>query len=199
MGGSYGYNRNEDIADYRTGRELVLMLVDIVSRGGNFCLDVGPRADGRIPVIMQERLLQIGRWLAANGEAIYGTRMWRAACQWSAGERPKPKRGEYMSGFDILKETVAPERGQAVKEIFFTRKCEALYAITPRWPGKELVIRGVRAEKGSRATWLATGQALKWKNKGADLVIAMPEFDPNTLPPELQGAYAFGITGVDNE
>jgi hypothetical protein len=45
-------------------------------------------------------------------------------------------------------------------------------------------------------TWLASGQSLKWKNKSADLVIFMPEFDPNALPPELQFAHAFRITGV---
>ena len=196
MGGSYGYNRNEDVADYRSGRELVLMLADIVSRGGNLCLDIGPRADGQIPVIMQERLLEIGRWLAANGRAIYGTRMWREPCQWSAGERPKVRRGEYMSGFDILKETVTPEAGMAVKEVFFTRQAEALNAITPLWPGRELIIRGVRAGKGSRVTWLATGQTLKWKNTGENLVIALPEFDPNALPPELQYAYVFRIDRV---
>ena len=196
MGASYGYNRNEDISDYRSGRELVLMLADIVSRGGNFCLDIGPRADGKIPVIMQERLLQIGRWLKANGDAIYGTRMWRAPCQWSEGARPQAKRGEFMTGFDILKETVAPEKGQAVKEIFFTHKADSLFALTPRWPGKELIVRNVRAGKESRVTWLATGQILKWKNKGESLVISMPAFDPNALPPELQCAYAFRITGV---
>jgi alpha-L-fucosidase len=196
LGASYGYNRNEDIADYRSGRELVLMLADLVSRGGNLCLDIGPRADGQIPVIMQERLLQIGRWLKANGEAIYGTGTWRRPCQWSVGARLQAKRGEYMTGFDILKETVAPEAGQAVKEVFFTAKADSLNAITPRWPGKELVIRDVRAAKGSLVTWLATGQILKWKNKGEDLVISMPEFDPDALPPELQYAHAFRITGV---
>jgi alpha-L-fucosidase len=51
------------------------MLIDVVSRGGNLCLDIGPSADGRIPVIMQERLLQIGAWLKTNSEAIYGTRL----------------------------------------------------------------------------------------------------------------------------
>ncbi len=77
IGCSFGYNRNEDIEDYHTADELIHLLVDTVSRGGNLLLDVGPTADGRIPVIMQERLLQIGRWLQVNGQAIYGSRRWR--------------------------------------------------------------------------------------------------------------------------
>ena len=44
-----------------------------VIKGGNLLLNVGPTADGRIPVIMQQRLMDIGRWLKINGEAIYGT------------------------------------------------------------------------------------------------------------------------------
>ena len=79
IGHSYGYNRNEDLGDYDTPEALIHMLVKAASNGGNLLLDVGPTADGRIPVIMQERLLQIGRWLAVNGEAIYGTRRWKVA------------------------------------------------------------------------------------------------------------------------
>ncbi len=74
MGASFGYNRNENIYDYKSSKELIHLFIQIVSKGGNLCLNVGPRADGVIPVIMQQRLIDIGNWLTVNGEAIYGTK-----------------------------------------------------------------------------------------------------------------------------
>ena len=113
MGFSYGYNRAERLEDYHTGRELVLMLTDIVSRGGNLLLDIGPTADGTIPVIMQERLHEIGDWLQVNGEAIYGTRPWKQTRQWSAGEMPQVKyNSEFESAYDVTKLTNKPEAGK---------------------------------------------------------------------------------------
>lgn len=88
IGYSFGYNRAEPLSNYRTGEELVWILADLVSRGGNLLLDVGPTADGRIPVIMQDRLAEIGAWLRVNGEAIYGTSTWKVSEQWTEGERP---------------------------------------------------------------------------------------------------------------
>ncbi len=74
IGGSFGYNEQESLEHYSSSEELVHTLVDVVSRGGNLLLNIGPTADGRIPVIMEQRLTDMGTWLARNGEAIYGTR-----------------------------------------------------------------------------------------------------------------------------
>jgi len=81
IGKSFGYNRVEELHDYKSAGDLIHLLADVVSRGGNLNLDIGPTADGRVPVIMQERLLEIGAWLKAYGEAIYGTHPWRATSE----------------------------------------------------------------------------------------------------------------------
>jgi alpha-L-fucosidase len=182
MGYSYGYNREEDAWDYNSAQSLIYHLIDKVSRGGNFLLDIGPDAHGKIPPIMQERLLDIGKWLSANGEAIYGTERWKYTCQWSAGKRDyKAKKGEDF----MLKLTVDAAPGYATKEVFYTYKSaqQLLYAILPRYPADgKIVLKNLGPTVPlKKITLLATGAVLPATLQGNDVVIQLPAFDPNVF------------------
>ncbi len=61
---------------YKPSNELIKKLVDIVSKGGNFLLNVGPRPDGSLDTAAYARLRDLGAWIKVNGEAIYGSRMY---------------------------------------------------------------------------------------------------------------------------
>jgi alpha-L-fucosidase len=74
LGRSFGLNRGEDIAAYLTPEMLIHFFIKAVANGGGMTLNVGPKADGQIPLLQQERLLQLGDWLKVNGEAIYGSK-----------------------------------------------------------------------------------------------------------------------------
>lgn len=59
--------------NWKSTETLVRNLIDIASKGGNYLLNVGPTAEGEIPGASVERLAEVGKWMEANGEAIYGT------------------------------------------------------------------------------------------------------------------------------
>lgn len=71
VGTQWGY-KYEDT--YKSARELVRMLIDVVSRGGNLALNVGPQPNGELPARALQELSGLGAWLKVNGDAIYGTR-----------------------------------------------------------------------------------------------------------------------------
>jgi alpha-L-fucosidase len=71
IGKSWGYHY-DDV--YKTPYQIIRMMIDIVAKGGNLALNVGPQPDGRLPREAVERLKALGAWLKVNGEAIYETR-----------------------------------------------------------------------------------------------------------------------------
>lgn len=143
---SYGYNRETPDDAYMTAEEVVHSLVDIVSKNGNFLLDIGPRADGTIPEIMQTRLRETGAWLAVNGEAIYDTTYWSRMAQLG----------------DDLRFTVRPN--------------EAFYIHSLARPGARLTVEApVPVRAGDQVTMLGHGRPLTWTVAGGALVIDVPE------------------------
>jgi alpha-L-fucosidase len=167
MGYSYGYNKEEDIWDYNSAQSLVLALVDKVSRGGNFLLDIGPDDHGKIPPIMQERLLQIGAWLQENGEAIYNTRRWIRTSQASANDSKE-------------------------KDLYFTYNptSNALYAIAPTFNNNgEYIIKDMDLPAGTNISFVATKEKCAWKKQGNDIVVTMPSYRPAMI----KAPYAYAI------
>lgn len=71
LGNSWSYKPDDE---YKSARQIVHMLVDIVAKGGNYLLNVGPDATGNLPTEAVARLAKIGAWMKINGEAIYATR-----------------------------------------------------------------------------------------------------------------------------
>jgi len=167
MGYSYGYNKEEDIWDYNSAQSLVLALVDKVSRGGNFLLDIGPDDHGKIPPIMQERLLQIGAWLQENGEAIYNTRRWIRTSQAAANNSKE-------------------------KDFYFTYNptSNALYAIAPKFNNSgEYLIKDIDLPAGTNISFVATKEKCAWKKQGNDIVVTMPPYKPAMI----KAPYAYAI------
>jgi alpha-L-fucosidase len=166
IGGSYGFNRDENIDDYNTSEELVHELIDIVSRGGNLLLNVGPTADGRIPVIMQQRLKDIGEWLGVNGEAIYGTRPWEGAAQ--------------------IRRDVMP--------MYFTKKGKDLFVIWTKWPEKDFLITGAGGKKNTKVSLLGFDGTVRWREMGNGMCVYPPDLNPATNP--CRFAWVFKISDV---
>ena len=67
---TWGFKKDD--TDWKTPEDLTFKLVDIVSKGGNYLLNVGPTSEGVIPQASQDNLRAVGRWLKVNGESIYG-------------------------------------------------------------------------------------------------------------------------------
>jgi len=71
MNDTWGYKKDDQ--NWKSPETLIRNIIDTASKGGNYLLNVGPTAEGQIPAPSVERLEAIGRWMAVNGESIYGT------------------------------------------------------------------------------------------------------------------------------
>lgn len=133
--GSWGYRRNADLSDYRTIGELLDILASTISCNGNLLINVGPTKDGIIVPAFEERLTQLGEWLAVNGEAVYGSKPWKH------------------------------QNDTATPHVWYTAKADVVYVYVMRWPKNEqLYLESLELSPQSRVTMLGlpTEQTFAW-------------------------------------
>ena len=148
IGRSFGYNRMESESTFPTIDDNIWMLADIVSRGGNLLINVGPTADGQIPMAQVARLTTTGWWLRINGDAIYGTR----------------------PGGTV---TAADGRPVAI-----THKGGATYLMARGGPSDELRVPVEQPPQGAEIRMLGNSRTLPHTWSDGELRIALPDHLP---------------------
>ena len=145
MGNSWSFVPNDN---YKSSLKLVQLLVKIVSRGGNFLLNIGPGPDGDWDPVAYSRLQDIGKWMAVNGEGIYHS---------------KPV-APYST--DNIYYTQSKD-GNTIYAFYLSEKDEVALP-------DQVVLKNIIATKGSKISLLGTTSKLKWKTEGNNTVIAVP-------------------------
>jgi alpha-L-fucosidase len=146
---------------------------------------------------MEERLVKLGEWLEKNGEAIYETTAFNRAAQWSEGTRPHLEEKEFRSEYDITKLVDQPAAGYSHIEAFFTAKGNAVYAILPEWPGRDVVLRDLAMSGDAKISLLETKDELRWQRHDDGVMITVPQELRSRVP--FRQAYVLKVSGVERK
>jgi alpha-L-fucosidase len=144
MNDTWGFKTSD--TNWKSTETLVKNLVDIVSKGGNFLLNIGPTSEGLIPAPSVERLKEIGAWLKINGESVYGVKQLKS----------------YKEG-DNIRYTLSADS-------------KIIYASLFSLPGKQITIKQIKPPTGAKISFLGTDVQLKWKlDEKTGLTIQLPD------------------------
>lgn len=159
---SWGYRKDNE---YKSSRQIITDLIDIVSKNGMLLLNIGPKPDGTITDEETTVLKELGAWLKENGEGIYETTFWK-----TFGE------GEINSEEGFFKD--GDEKQYTEKDFRFTYKNGFIYAFQMRPNGNDAVIKTLK--KHSRHDYiinniklLSTGEKLEYERNEDGLLIRL--------------------------
>ncbi len=169
---TWGFKKND--ANWKKPADLVFNLVDIVSKGGNYLLNIGPDATGAIPQPSQDLLREVGTWLAVNGEAVYGC-------------GPTPFGSEFGEFVEDGMKTGLERPFHVRKDWRCTTKSGVLYIHIFGPPGIRLTLNGVKksvAEINLLADQSRT--ALHYSQTGDEVVVELPELPKDAIATVLR-------------
>ncbi len=174
MNNTWGYSKYDN--DWKSEKELIYWIVNIISRGGNYLLNIGPKPDGSIPEGTIKGFQAIGRWMKINSEAVYGTNAWQIIHEGASELTSKGTLDRQEKGFST---TITS------KDIWFTTKGNNLYAIALEWPdNNRLKVKSItpaRVKEIQKVTLLGYGALTDWKIDKTGLSFSLPKVDLNTI------------------
>jgi len=141
MGNSWSYVPGDV---YKPAKEIIEKLVDIVSKGGNYLLNIGPGPDGELDPVAYQRLKEIGAWMKINGEAIYKTRMYSVF-----GEN------------DGIHFTQSKDK-------------KTQFIFLSAFPDDPLILTKISFKKNTKVQMQGTNKKLLWKRTGKGIEINIP-------------------------
>ncbi len=152
-----------EAAKYWSAARVVTTLAETVCRNGNLLLNVVLRPDGSVAGNQEATLLEVGRWLNTNGEAIYGSKPYKVM---SEGPHRMKTRAE-------IKEEHLPNTPPVYtqEDIRFTTNKGAIYAIVLSQPTKEFSIKSVVGENVSSVELLGSKEKVNWKQTNDGLIV----------------------------
>jgi alpha-L-fucosidase len=170
--GSWCYTEDLQIKE---AKDVLHVLIDIVSKNGVLMLNISPKADGTIPENQKEVLLTIGNWLNDYGEAIYGTRPW-----YTYGEGPtKEPEGHFEHHEEFLKIVYSAE------DIRYTTTEDVIYATILGWPEEknEILLTAFKDQDLtiSGIALLGSDSEINWSFNDNGLKVSLPHEKVNEM------------------
>jgi len=151
---SWAYKSYDD--DWKSTQELLYYLVDIVSKGGNYLLNIGPDEKGHVPDKSAAGLREVGEWLKVNGDAIYGTTRWKI-----------PNEGEEETLLDGTgsREKKGFSRTFTKNDFWFTSKGNKVYTISLVNADGQIEIKSLKLANGkiTKVNLLGSSAELRWE------------------------------------
>ncbi len=171
--GDWHYNRNVyERKGYKSAQMVIQTMVDVISKNGNYLLNIPVRGNGTIDELGRKVVEEVGRWMNLNSESIYDTRPWK-----KFGEGPSVENQAKLTaqGFNEGKTKFTSQ------DIRFNTKGEILYATIMAWPdNNKAVVKSLRSGNPDfpkpiqKVEWLGNKQALAFTQTGEGLEVIFP-------------------------
>lgn len=159
---SWGFKPYDD--DWKSTKELLYYFIDIISKGGNYLLNIGPDGNGNVPQESARHLTEMGQWVSTNSDAIFGTTRWDISYEGASETLLSGTGHREKTGFN---------RQFTHKDFWITAKQNKVYAMSLAPPQDKVKIVSLRKDKGtiSAVRLLGSTEQLSWKQTDQALEI----------------------------